>query len=98
MRLPSTSLGWWALGLGIAFVLLFSLNTFVFMPLQVSVPWQMALLPFYGIFMLLSGLASSVTGLIAILRKKERSVFVWLTLIPGTFVVFLLMGEFLVPH
>jgi hypothetical protein len=98
MKLPSTMTGWWALGLGIAFIVLFSINTFVFIPLQMSVPWQLAMLPFYGIFMLLSGLASSVAGLVAIIAKKERSVFTWLTLLPGAFVVFFLLGEFLIPH
>lgn len=98
MKLPSSRTGWWALGLGIAYVVLFSFNTFVFMPMQVVVPWQMTMLPFYGIFTLLSGLASSIVGLIAILVRKERSVFVWLTLLPGLFVITYLLGEFLVPH
>ena len=98
MKLPTTRTGWWALGLGIAYVVLFSFNTFVFMPMQVIVPWQMTMLPFYGIFMLLCGLASGIIGLIAILAKKERSIFVWLTLLPGAFVVFFLLGEFLIPH
>lgn len=98
MNLPSTSIGWWALGLGIGYVVLFSINTFVFIPLQMSVPWQLAMLPFYVIFMLICGLAASVLGLIAILARKERSVFVWLTLLPGAFVLFLLLGEFLIPH
>ena len=52
----------------------------------------------YGIFMMLCGLAPGVIGLIAVFRRHERSWMVWLTILPGAFVVFFLLGEFLVPH
>ena len=70
----------------------------VFMRLSGDAPWQHTLLPFYGVFMMLCGLASGVVGLIAILRNHERSWLVWLTILPGVFVLFFLLGEFLVPH
>ena len=95
---PTTRLGWWAVGLGALFVLLFLINSFVFMPMQSEEPWQQTYLPFYGIFMLLCGLASGVTSLIAILRKGERSWLVWLPLLSGLWVLFMVIGEFLVPH
>ena len=95
---PATRLGWWAAGLGALFVLLFLINSFVFMPMQSAGPWQQMVLPFYGIFMLLCGLASGVASLIAILRQGERSWLVWLPLLPGVLVVFMLIGEFLAPH
>ena len=60
--------------------------------------WGHALLPFYGIFMVLCGLASGVVGLIALLRNKERSWLVWVSVLPGALMLFLLLGEFLVPH
>jgi hypothetical protein len=44
------------------------------------------------------GFATSVAGLIAILRQQERSWLVWLTLLPGVFLLVFLLGEFLLPH
>jgi hypothetical protein len=95
---PHTKLGRWAVGLGILFVVLFLINSFVFMPTSSDAPWRQMVLPFYGIFMLLCGLAAGVVGLIAVIRQHERSWLVWLTLLPGLLVLFLLLGEFLVPH
>jgi hypothetical protein len=37
-------------------------------------------------------------GLVALIRNRERSWFVWLAVLPGAFVLFLLLGELLVPH
>lgn len=96
-RRPGTRLGWWAVRLAAAFVVLFIINSAVFMSLQEGW-WTQSLLPFYGIFMILCGLAAGVIGLIAVIRKHERSWLVWLTILPGAFVLFLLLGELLVPH
>jgi len=79
-------------------VVMMTINSAVLMRLP-EAPWQHTILPFYGIFMLLCGLAAGITGLIAVIRKNERSWLVLLTLLPGLFVIFfLLLGEFLVPH
>jgi len=53
---------------------------------------------FYGLFMMACGLGGAVAGLLALLRHGERSWLVWLPLLPGALVIFLLLGEFLVPH
>jgi hypothetical protein len=98
---PATRLGWWAVRLAAAFLVLFIINSAVFMPLGQYAPetwWRQTLLPFYGIFMLLCGLAAGIIGLIAVVRQHERSWLVWLTILPGAFVLFLVLGEFLVPH
>ncbi len=95
---PSTRLGWWSFGLGVLFILLFLVNSFVFMPLQTNEPWQQIVLPFYGIFMLLCGLASGATGLIAILRRGERSWLAWLPVLFALWVLFMVFGEILFPH
>ena len=95
---PSTRLGWWSVALAGVFVGLFIINSAVFMQLTTNAPWQQTLLPFYGIFMLLCGLAAGIVGLIAVIWRHERSWLVWLTMLPGLFVIFLLLGEFLVPH
>jgi hypothetical protein len=94
---PSSKLGRWAVGLGAAFVVLFLINSFVFMPASLDAPWRHVVLPFYGIFMLACGLASGVAGLVAVTRKHERSWLVWLTMLPGLLVLFLVLGEFLGP-
>ena len=85
------------MGLGATFLVLWNINSTVFMPATVLVPWRQVILPFYGIFMLLCGLAAGVLGLVALIRK-ERSWLVWLTMLPGLFVVFFILGEVLVPH
>ena len=95
---PSTRLGWWAVGLGAAFVALIIINATLFVPSTVAAPWRQAVLPFYSIAMLSCGLAAGIVGLIAVIRWRERSWLVWLTILPGLFVLFLLLGEFLVPH
>ena len=95
---PGTRLGWWSWGLAVLFVVLFVINSAVFMRLPEDLTWRASLLPFYGIFMLLTGLTSGVIGLIAMVKNHERSVLVWFPLIFGLFVLFLLVGEFLLPH
>jgi hypothetical protein len=100
-RRPVTRLGWWAVGLAAVFLGMFIINSAVFMPAYQDPSndwWRQAFLPFYGIFMVLCGLAAGIVGLIAVIRKHERSWLVWLTILPGAFVLFLLLGEFLVPH
>ena len=94
---PVTRMGWWSVGLGVTFLLFWNINSTVFMPATVVAPWRQVILPFYGIFMLLCGLAAGVLGLIAVIRG-ERSWLVWLTILPGLFVVFFILGEVLVPH
>ena len=102
VRSPSTRLGWWAVSLAGIFILLFVINSAVFMPLfSQSGPYDrfsQTVLPFYGIFMMLCALSAGIVGLIAVLRQHERSCLVWLTILPLAFVPFLLLGELLVPH
>ncbi len=95
---PSTRPGRWAVALTATFVVMFAINSAMFMPATVEIPWREAVLPFYGIAMLVCGLAAGIAGLIAVIRRHERSWLVWLTLLPGLFVTFLVLGEFLVPH
>ncbi|HEY3310364.1 MAG TPA: hypothetical protein VGK00_01880 [Anaerolineales bacterium] len=97
LGLPTTYLGKWAAILFGIFVVMFLVNSFVFMPFNGTFPLQEVFLPFYGIAMLACGLASGVCGLIAMIKKGERSWLVWLTLLPGFFVIFMLVGEFLIP-
>lgn len=97
LRRPNTRTGWWAVGLMVGFLILFMINSVVWMRLP-ETEWGPVVLPFYGIFMLLVGLAAGVVGLIALLQKRERSWLVWLTILPAAFVILMLLGEFLFPH
>lgn len=96
--LPKTRLGWLAGSLMIAFLVLFLINSLVLMPPSTNALFPRTFLIFYGIFMILCGLAAGVVGLVALIRNHERSWFVWLAVLPGAFVLFLLLGELLVPH
>lgn len=70
---PSTRLGWWSIGLAATFAVLFIINPTVFIPSTVEVPWRQVVLPFYGFAMLSCGLAAGIVGLIAVIRRHERS-------------------------
>ena len=95
---PTSKAGWWAIGLGAVFVVLFLVNSFVFMPSKVEIPWRQAVGPFYAVGMLACGLSAGIVGLTAVIRCRERSWLIWLTLLPGILVLTLVLGEFLVPH
>jgi len=98
LKRPETRLGWWSVALSATFLVLFIINATVFMPSSGDAAWRHIILPFYGIAMMLCGLAGGVVGLIAITRLHERSWLVRLTLLPGLFVLVFILGEFLVPH
>jgi hypothetical protein len=95
---PSTRLGWWAVRLALAFEILMTLNFVIFMRLPEEVAWRVTILPIYAITMLLCGLAAGIVGLIAMVRQRERSGLVGLTLLPGLFVLVFVLGEFMSPH
>ena len=91
--LPSTQLGWWSVGLAAAFVVLLIINAAVFLPSPGVVPWREAMV---GIGLLACGIGGGAVALIALIRRHERSWLVWLALLTGLFVLFMI-GEFLVP-
>jgi hypothetical protein len=100
--LPKSLLGRWSVGLAAAFFLLFALAGVLtalggrqpgpvpFVPIAVVVPATVAL----GI----SGIATLVTGLISIIKSKERSILVFLAVVVGFFCLIFFLGEFLFPH
>jgi len=81
--MPHTKLGWWSFWLMIAFVVMFIVNSAVFMAPTFNPPWGPTILPFYGISMILCGLAAGTVGLVAVTRRHEHSLLVWLTILPG---------------
>jgi len=55
--LPVTKPGRWSVWLAVVFTVMFMINSFVFIPTSGDAPWRQLILPFYGIAMLLCGLA-----------------------------------------
>jgi predicted Abi (CAAX) family protease len=98
--LPKTSWGKWSVGLIAAFILFLALflilvlsgqrggETF-FSNLLLTVPMLIA-----GT----CGVAAFVTGLIGIIKSKERSILVYLAILIGFEILVFGLGEFLVPH
>jgi hypothetical protein len=98
LKLPSTRQGWWSVVMAVIFIVLYLLNSTVFMPTTVNASWRQTLLPFYSMWMMLCGLAAGIAGLVAMTRQGERSLLVWLAMLPGLMALFLVIGEFVVPH
>ena len=96
--IPRTRLGRWSVSLAAAFMIMFLINSLIFMPTSSDAPWRHLVLPFYGILMLLCGLVAGAVGMVAVIRQHERSWLVWLTILPGLFVLVLILGELLFPH
>ena len=99
---PKSPLGRWSVGLAAAFVLLFVLfQTFaasvrrnpVTNPNPPSPVILMAVIAAY-----VSGMVSFVTGLISIIKSKERSILVSSLVVVGFLSLFFLLGEVLFPH
>jgi flagellar biosynthesis protein FliQ len=98
--IPKTRLGRWSIWLIIAFILLlisFQLlvisgqrggDTF-FSNLVLSIPMLLAAI---------SGISAFFTGIIGIIKSKERAVLVFVATIIGLFILVFVLGEFLVPH
>lgn len=95
---PTTRLGRIACWLGLGFIAWFVANQ-TLMGLRQSLE-GIPVIPIilFGFLGLACGLAASVVGALAVVRKRERSVLVFLTLLPGLLVLFFLIGELLVPH
>ncbi len=98
--LPVTRAGWWSAGLLAAFaaflIVLFSLvaagergGDEFFSNLWLALP---------GLGAGLSAVLAGVTAAVAIVRRGERSVLVFLVLIVGLIVALFLLGEITIPH
>jgi hypothetical protein len=98
--LPKTALGKWSAGLVGGLVLFFVLLRILvvtgqrggatfFSNLTLAVP---------GLLAGACGIAAFFTGLIGIIKSKERSALVFLAVLIGLFVLLFCLGEFLSPH
>jgi hypothetical protein len=95
---PCTRLGWWSVGLAAVFEILMIITGKIFMRLPEDVTWREMVLPFYGIFMMLCGLAAGIVALTAVIRQHERSWLVWMILLVVVNAPVLVLGEFPVLH
>lgn len=80
---PSTRLGWWAVGLAVATIVLY---------------FAWSILPGGGLPGQICGLVGGVLALIAVIRQHERSWLVFLSILPMFSVLFFILGEILIPH
>jgi hypothetical protein len=83
--LPETTLGKWAVGLGIAFIIFIMLKMVGLMPL-----------PTFAIAAI--GLAGFILSLVAIFRYKDRSLLHILPLLTGALILFWTAAELIFPH
>jgi hypothetical protein len=105
--MPKTTLGKWSLGLIAAMPVLFFIGSSFTNSLYQSVPagntfWEdiaarpaLALTMFAGT---VSGISAFGTGLIAIIRQKERAPLVYVATIIGMLLLLFLIGEVLFQH
>ena len=100
--LPKSPLGWWSVGLAAAFFLLFVLfQTFAASVRSNPVPNPGPPSPVILVGVVAdytSGIASFVTGLISIIKSKERAILVFSLVAVGLFALIWLLGEVLYPN
>lgn len=105
--LPNTTLGKWSLGLIIAMPILFVIGTSFTDTIYQSVPSgdtimkDIAARPALALTMLsgmVAGISAFITGLLAILRKKDHALMVYIATVVGGFLIIFLAGEVLFPH
>lgn len=97
---PKTSLGKWSIALIIFFLLILLLLRFL-IGLGESggdTFFSNIKLALLAIFAGTSGILAFFIGVFAIIKKKERCVFVFLTTLIGFFILIFVAGEFLSPH
>jgi len=94
---PTTRLGRLAGWLGLAFLGWFVVNQLLIgMQQMIDLPrWPLIA---YGLGGLALGLAAGVVALVAIVRKRERSVVAFLATLPALLVLVFLAGELFFPH
>ena len=105
--LPKTILGKWAVGFIIALPLLFTIGSSFTNSVYKSTPAgdtifaDITLRPALALTMLAgmaAGLMAFITGILAIIRQKEKAILVYISSLLGALVIVFLIGEVLYPH
>jgi hypothetical protein len=97
--LPTTTLGKWSIGLAIGAAILFVV--FLIWAATGHVGGDTWTWDWLSISMLFAAgmiFSAMVTGIVGIVKSRERSLLVMLAVVVGGFFTVLLLGEFLVPH
>jgi len=104
---PKTKAGKWSLGLAAAMPVLFFIGMSFTNLLYESVPAgdtilkDIAVRPALALTMLsgmVSGISAFVSGLVAIIRQKERAILVYGATLIGALLIVFLLGELIFPH
>ena len=97
--LPKTTLGRWSVVSAAAFVLLFVLLQIFYTSVHrnpVTNPGSPSPFILIGVVAeYISGIASFVTGLISLIKRKEQAILIFLVVILGSFALLFLLGELL---
>ncbi|MBU2598065.1 MAG: hypothetical protein KKC53_02635 [Actinobacteria bacterium] len=96
--MPKTKAGKWSVGLIIAFLLLFATSQLLPAAFGQRGPVLDLVFVVAVITAGISGVAAFFTGLISIIKSKERSFLVFIATAIGLFVLIFVLGEFLVTH
>ena len=104
---PKTTSGKWSVGLIVVMPILFVIGTSLTNLLYESVPAggtivaDIAARPALALTMLAgmaAGIAAFLVGLLALVRKKERALLVYISTMVGMLLMVFLAGEFISPH
>ena len=85
--LPKTTLGKWAVGLSIAFIVLIGMKIADYFHFPLPTPAIAAL-----------GLMGFILSLIAIFRNKDRAILIFLPVLVGLVIILWTTAEFIFPH
>ena len=99
--MPKTRLGKWSVGLIVLFFLLFASGIFIISRQEPQPNQTFFDNPAASIPMLSAGgaaIAAFFTGVLAIIKNRERSILVFIATTIGLFVTWFMVGEILVPH
>jgi len=91
--LPKSSLGRWSVGLAAAFILLSIL--FAVLTRLGGEPGPFALIFIVNVVIGISFIAAFVTGLVSIIKSRERSIIVYLAMLVGFGALLFYLGSFL---
>jgi len=97
---PKTKLGRWSVGLIAAFFILFAIFQLLVGSGQQGGETfsDNLLLSIPALLMATMGIAAFVTGIIAIIKHKERSILVFISSLIGFLVLDFVLGEIFFPH
>ncbi len=92
---PITRIGWWAIWLGVAFMILLIIKSMVLQPFSTALHLSPLVHSSFSILMDLCGLAAVFVGLFAIIVRHERSWLLFLAILPSLYVFISLLIELL---